>query len=515
MIAADGHNYERKNIERWLQNHDTSPKTNIVLPHKHLAPNHELRARCVSWNESHCTEAGLKKQLKQMSGEILLADNPPAALVAVRKISALVELAQTKECMLLGPAGVARLEKIARAAEVVDEQVASAFAVLKSHCSVFVRRCHDKYRDLQNMQLASAAAVDAIVVSDAATKQELSKAEKQVAAAAKKEAAAMKKMEAATRIWEKTKTALSSALEKQDNAREKLKNLKERVRSYEQLGVEFAKQSSALCKKLEEIGEVLGEKEGDAGSDGRCSSSLLSSSSVPDSSGGGGACIDSNTGNNSTNISVGSKRKGKSSPSAMAPIRKRAKKGRNGSASGGSSIRAGSVHVAKRLFEEGLALFDGDGFKCKDENRGQLYIEAASAAGFPTAEAYSYYKGWSGFAVDYEKAFSLFKKIAEETEYSYAENFVGRCFFCGNGVEQNLTKAAEWFTKAANAGYGPGDHASLWRKSMLSDVWQVWTDWASCTRWGLVWSATLTGRMSCTSLPLKMATSRFSVLRLA
>ena len=114
----------------------------------------------MSWKESHCTEAGLKKQLKLMSGEIASADNPPAALVAARKISALVELAQTKECVLLGPSGWRDL-KIARAAEVVDEQVASAFAVLKSHCSVFVRRYHDKYRDLQNMQSASAAAVDA------------------------------------------------------------------------------------------------------------------------------------------------------------------------------------------------------------------------------------------------------------------------------------------------------------------------------------------------------------------
>ena len=84
VIAADGHNYERKSIERWLQNHATSPKTNIVLPHKHLIPNHELRARCLAWKESHCTEAGLKKQLKRMSGEVTSADNPPAALVAVR-----------------------------------------------------------------------------------------------------------------------------------------------------------------------------------------------------------------------------------------------------------------------------------------------------------------------------------------------------------------------------------------------------------------------------------------------
>ena len=283
------------------------------------------------------------------------------------------------------------------------------------------------------------------MVSDAAMKQELSKAEKQVAAAAKKEAAAMKKLDAATRAWEKTKSALASAVEKQDNARQTLNNLKERVRSYEQLGVEFAKQSSALCKKLEEIGEVLGEEEGDAGSDGRCSSSLLSSSSTADSSGGGGASIDSNS-NNSTNISVGSKRKGKSSPSAMAPIRKRAKKGRNGSASGGSSICAGSVHVAKRLFEEGLAFL----IAMASSVRTRIVAIGRAAAGFPTAEAYSYYNGWSGFAVDHEKAFSLFKRIAEETEYSYAEMYVGLLLFWQ--WEKNFIKAVEWWTKAAEKG---------------------------------------------------------------
>ena len=152
----------------------------------------------------------------------------------------------------------------------------------------------------------------------------------------------------------------------------------------------------------------------------------------------------------------------------MAPIRKRAKKGRNGSASGGSSIRAGSVHVAKRLFEEGLALFDGDGFKCKDENRGQLYIEAASAAGFPTAEAYSYYKGWSGFAVDYEKAFSLFKRIAEETEYSYAETRVGDASL---GEMKNFIKAVEWWTKAAEKGNSDAMY-SLGGASMMAMAWK-------------------------------------------
>jgi hypothetical protein len=36
VMCADGHTYERKAIEDWLQNHDTSPTTNEPLVSKHL-----------------------------------------------------------------------------------------------------------------------------------------------------------------------------------------------------------------------------------------------------------------------------------------------------------------------------------------------------------------------------------------------------------------------------------------------------------------------------------------------
>ena len=44
VMAADGHTYERAYIERWLQDHDTSPKTNLPLDHKTLVPNYALRS---------------------------------------------------------------------------------------------------------------------------------------------------------------------------------------------------------------------------------------------------------------------------------------------------------------------------------------------------------------------------------------------------------------------------------------------------------------------------------------
>eukprot|EP00957_Ditylum_brightwellii_P048208 3658607-Ditylum_brightwellii.AAC.1 len=44
VIAADGHSYERKSIEAWLDQNNTSPKTNQGLSHKMLTPNHALRS---------------------------------------------------------------------------------------------------------------------------------------------------------------------------------------------------------------------------------------------------------------------------------------------------------------------------------------------------------------------------------------------------------------------------------------------------------------------------------------
>ena len=45
VIAADGHSYERSDIEAWFnRGNDTSPKTGGALPHQFLTPNHNLRS---------------------------------------------------------------------------------------------------------------------------------------------------------------------------------------------------------------------------------------------------------------------------------------------------------------------------------------------------------------------------------------------------------------------------------------------------------------------------------------
>eukprot|EP00961_Rhodomonas_salina_P226412 3061166-Rhodomonas_salina.1 len=43
VIAADGLTYEREGIERWLEQHDTSPRTGAVLPNKLLIANVTFR----------------------------------------------------------------------------------------------------------------------------------------------------------------------------------------------------------------------------------------------------------------------------------------------------------------------------------------------------------------------------------------------------------------------------------------------------------------------------------------
>lgn len=50
QIAADGFTYEAEAIKGWFDSgHDTSPMTNLKLPHRELVPNHPLRLVIQQW----------------------------------------------------------------------------------------------------------------------------------------------------------------------------------------------------------------------------------------------------------------------------------------------------------------------------------------------------------------------------------------------------------------------------------------------------------------------------------
>ncbi|CAI0449642.1 unnamed protein product [Linum tenue] len=48
-VAADGYTYEREAIERWLQENEKSPMTNVALSNKNLLPNYTILAAIVEW----------------------------------------------------------------------------------------------------------------------------------------------------------------------------------------------------------------------------------------------------------------------------------------------------------------------------------------------------------------------------------------------------------------------------------------------------------------------------------
>merc|ERR1719221_1540520 len=43
VVLVDGHTYERRHIERWLQEHTTSPVSGLQLPRLDIIPNHASR----------------------------------------------------------------------------------------------------------------------------------------------------------------------------------------------------------------------------------------------------------------------------------------------------------------------------------------------------------------------------------------------------------------------------------------------------------------------------------------
>ena len=53
VIASDGITYNRKEIEEWFKNHNTSPKTGEILKSKGLIPNISIRNAIEEWKKSN------------------------------------------------------------------------------------------------------------------------------------------------------------------------------------------------------------------------------------------------------------------------------------------------------------------------------------------------------------------------------------------------------------------------------------------------------------------------------
>ena len=53
VVAADGHTYNRADIENWFKEHNTSPHTNEPFEDKILRPNIMARKLIIAWREQH------------------------------------------------------------------------------------------------------------------------------------------------------------------------------------------------------------------------------------------------------------------------------------------------------------------------------------------------------------------------------------------------------------------------------------------------------------------------------
>jgi len=73
VITVDGFTYERRNIERWFQTHETSPCTNLVLESFDLRPNYALKGSIVGWIKG----AEIVSKYPSGSGEITICFKSP------------------------------------------------------------------------------------------------------------------------------------------------------------------------------------------------------------------------------------------------------------------------------------------------------------------------------------------------------------------------------------------------------------------------------------------------------
>ena len=79
VICMDGHTYERAEIEKWLAQHDTSPKTNLALPSKTLIPNHAIKAQiCELRDREHEASPGPRAK-KRARVAVVAVDDDDAA----------------------------------------------------------------------------------------------------------------------------------------------------------------------------------------------------------------------------------------------------------------------------------------------------------------------------------------------------------------------------------------------------------------------------------------------------
>ena len=88
VLAADGHTYERAQIEAWLRTHDTSPLTGQPLESKALVPNILVRGQVREFLERVATQVAVALDVNAAFDDPSEPrDVPPRQALAVRAVA--------------------------------------------------------------------------------------------------------------------------------------------------------------------------------------------------------------------------------------------------------------------------------------------------------------------------------------------------------------------------------------------------------------------------------------------
>mmetsp|Transcript_97235 Transcript_97235/g.243767 ORF Transcript_97235/g.243767 Transcript_97235/m.243767 type:complete len:486 (+) Transcript_97235:79-1536(+) len=133
VVLADGHTYERRYIERWLEHHSTSPVSGLQLPQKDMFPNHALRNAIREYfDEVFCVHRrAIRQSVSGPHASHDLGVNTPL----LRTIDALMQ------CSLLMNADLS-IEDVLRqimdeAKTLVGAEVASVFLLDQAHQELY------------------------------------------------------------------------------------------------------------------------------------------------------------------------------------------------------------------------------------------------------------------------------------------------------------------------------------------------------------------------------------------
>jgi len=121
VVCADGHTYERKHIEKWLESHDTSPLTNERLPNHVLYPNHAIRAAIAEWAERELEQTQLNGRLEDAEHELQQAESQLIAMNS--RLHRYEHLLQNTAAQKLEAKVIKQDLESTKLAEVTDEEI--------------------------------------------------------------------------------------------------------------------------------------------------------------------------------------------------------------------------------------------------------------------------------------------------------------------------------------------------------------------------------------------------------